>query len=338
MKKYILPQEGQFYKANLHCHSTVSDGRWTPEEIKKNYMAHGYSIVAYTDHQVLVPHNELAEEGFLPLNGYEIDIPEDRPWDEVAKTCHTCFIALDPERTVQKIYHDSVFIDQNRDRVQLAADREPVIRRYDPAFINAVMAEGRQDGFFVIYCHPVWSLESDGEFMNYHGMHAMEMVNYGSYVTGHEEHNGILYDRKLHSGEMIYCVASDDNHDVFPMGHPKCDSFGGFTMIKAERLEYGAVAEALLNGHFYASEGPEIHELYLEDGKVHIKTSDAVRIVMTTGFRYNKARTAEQIGETINEAVFTLNQKDTDYVRIIVRDREGKEAYTNAYRVADLKK
>ena len=35
MKKYLLPQNGSFYKANLHCHSTVSDGRWSPEEIKK---------------------------------------------------------------------------------------------------------------------------------------------------------------------------------------------------------------------------------------------------------------------------------------------------------------
>ena len=35
MKKYLLPKDGSFYKANLHCHSTVSDGRFTPEEIKK---------------------------------------------------------------------------------------------------------------------------------------------------------------------------------------------------------------------------------------------------------------------------------------------------------------
>ena len=46
MKKYLLPEKGQFYKANLHCHSTVSDGHLTPEEIKKHYMAHGYSVVA----------------------------------------------------------------------------------------------------------------------------------------------------------------------------------------------------------------------------------------------------------------------------------------------------
>ena len=37
MKKYLLPEGGKFYKANLHCHTTVSDGKMTPEEIKKYY-------------------------------------------------------------------------------------------------------------------------------------------------------------------------------------------------------------------------------------------------------------------------------------------------------------
>ena len=52
MKKYLLPQIGCFYKANLHCHTTVSDGSITPEEIKNIYKGKGYSVVAYTDHDV----------------------------------------------------------------------------------------------------------------------------------------------------------------------------------------------------------------------------------------------------------------------------------------------
>lgn len=41
MRKYLLPKDGEFYKANLHCHSVISDGRWTPEQIKENYKAQG---------------------------------------------------------------------------------------------------------------------------------------------------------------------------------------------------------------------------------------------------------------------------------------------------------
>ena len=38
---WLLPQEGAFYKANLHCHTTFSDGVWTPEQVKKEYQARG---------------------------------------------------------------------------------------------------------------------------------------------------------------------------------------------------------------------------------------------------------------------------------------------------------
>ena len=76
MRKYLLPHTGNFYKANLHCHTNISDGRCTPEQIKEIYKANGYSVVAYTDHEVFITHNELKDEAFLPLNGYEIGIKE----------------------------------------------------------------------------------------------------------------------------------------------------------------------------------------------------------------------------------------------------------------------
>ena len=47
MKKYLLPKDGNFYKANLHVHSTYSDGRWMPKEIKKAYMEKG--LIIFTD-------------------------------------------------------------------------------------------------------------------------------------------------------------------------------------------------------------------------------------------------------------------------------------------------
>ncbi len=76
MKKrtYLIDYRKNCYKANLHCHSTISDGVMTPEELKKNYKSRGYSILAYTDHEVLVPHNELNDEDFLTLPGYEVQV------------------------------------------------------------------------------------------------------------------------------------------------------------------------------------------------------------------------------------------------------------------------
>ena len=107
MRRYLLPHEGRFYKANLHCHSTISDGKWTPEEIKENYKNHGYSIVAYTDHDVFVTHNELADESFLPLNGYELAFAQEKIEGKSSKTCHGCFVSLEKELKTKRIFYPS---------------------------------------------------------------------------------------------------------------------------------------------------------------------------------------------------------------------------------------
>ena len=77
MKKYLLPKEGEFYKANLHCHSTYSDGEYSPEELKRMYMAQGYSAIAFTEHNLMIPHPELNDENFVALMGYELHFQDE---------------------------------------------------------------------------------------------------------------------------------------------------------------------------------------------------------------------------------------------------------------------
>ena len=109
-------------------------------------------------------------------------------------------------------------------------------------------------------------------------------------------------------------------------------------MIKSDRLDYDSIAKALLDGHFYASEGPEIFDLYYnsDDGRIYIKTSEAASITMSFGGRYNSAKTAPKKGETITEASFTMNRKDGEYIRFIVRDVYGREAHTHAYYAEEI--
>ena len=92
MKKFLLPENGNFYKANLHCHTNLSDGYLSPEQVKEHYKSKGYSVVAYTDHDILIPHDDLNDEDFLALHGFEMEInePKDAPFNFI-KTCHICF-------------------------------------------------------------------------------------------------------------------------------------------------------------------------------------------------------------------------------------------------------
>jgi hypothetical protein len=153
----------------------------------------------------------------------------------------------------------------------------------------------------------------------------MEICNYGCIAGGHDEYNAKEYDDMLRSGKKLYCIATDDNHNK------RDDSFGGFTMIKAQRLEYAAITIALMKGNFYASQGPEIYELWFEDGYINIICSDAKQIVMTTaGRRHDIAK-----GEPINQASFKIEPDDV-YIRITVTDMHGKHADTNAYFTENL--
>lgn len=54
MKTILLDSSKPFFKANLHCHSTLSDGIMSPERLKAVYRANGYSILAITDHEHII--------------------------------------------------------------------------------------------------------------------------------------------------------------------------------------------------------------------------------------------------------------------------------------------
>lgn len=333
MRKYLLPTKGNWYKANLHCHTNVSDGNFSPARVKEEYKARGYSIVAYTDHQLMVDHSYLADESFLPLIGWEYEVCENKPWSEHPLACHICFIALDNTTPRQHVMNGSRYLEKAKPYAPyFCFDPENVEMKYDYSTksMTEVMQKGREAGFFVTYNHPAWSLETRDQYTNYHGMHAMEICNWGCYEAGYEDYNAYIYDDMLRSGERIFCTANDDNHNGGTGEDAFHDSFGGFTMIRAESLDYRTVTRALENGDFYASMGPEIHELYIEDDAVHIKCSPAKTIALHGGARVSWAKHAKG-GALLTEATFPLYGLDLRYFRLSVTDTEGKHANTNAY-------
>lgn len=335
MRTYLLPQSGTDYKANLHCHTTLSDGKLSPEEIKAAYMAQGYSIIAYTDHDVLIPHHDLAQEDFLPLVGFEVEINESADADPVAqkrKTCHMCMIALEPDNVIQPCWHRSLYQFGNakisREQVKFDDSKPDYIRRYSAEGISEMMHIMRDAGFFVTYNHPTWSQESYPQYIGYEGMNAMEIVNGACVRMGFEDHNERVYNDILRSGKRIFCIAADDTHNTQ-------DLYIGYTVIRAPKLEYRAVTSALTRGDFYCSEGPVIRDLWYEDGKVTVTTDGAREIRITRGLR--RAGRALAADEALREASFTLYPED-EYFYITVVDEAGKCAYTNAYFVDTLMK
>ncbi|MGQ9732267.1 MAG: CehA/McbA family metallohydrolase [Candidatus Zipacnadales bacterium] len=67
--------DGQWYRGNLHCHTTYSDGGHTPAEVVEFYRAAGYDFLALTDHGILTPWKEHCTKQFLCLAGEELSTP-----------------------------------------------------------------------------------------------------------------------------------------------------------------------------------------------------------------------------------------------------------------------
>lgn len=314
---YLLPENGNFYKSNLHTHTTFSDGAWTLEETKKNYMDKGYSIIAFTDHNCYAWRKELDDENFLALAAVEVDMCDGRSpsqgWDCV------------------KVYHLNLFDTQPESR---GTDYKGPPRLgdntlYSTDYINEYVKARNEEGFLVCYNHPYWSLQDYRDYCDLKGLFAMEIYNHGCELDGLYGYNPQVYDEMLRAGQKLFCLSTDDNHDRFPIDDPMNDSFGGFTMIKAPKLDYASVIEAMKAGHFYASTGPEIKELYIKDDTLYVTCSPVEKIYTITEGRRCYAKVAPK-GQTITSAEFKLDGKE-GYVRIDCRDEKGFHATSNPY-------
>lgn len=342
MKTYLLKNSGNFYKANLHCHSSCSDGKLTPAEIKAAYKEKGYSIVAFSDHDALHSHNELSDPSFLALTAYEISIrTDDETPHAYRKIVDLNLLAKEPNNLTQIAYHPYTvswlvergkMTQQEVDAIQYAGDLRDL--RYYPGNINKIIKTANENGFLVTVNHPMWSL-AIGDHSQYEGAWAMEIYNHGCYALNGLPSADMVYDDMLRSGKKLFCVATDDNHSWMPMDSYRSDMFGGFVMIRAESLTYKNIIAALENGDFYSSTGPEISELYYEDSFVHITCSAAESICMTTLGRKGE-RISTDDGSPVTSAKFKIHPTEYGYVRFCVIDHNGKKAWTNAYYVEDF--
>ncbi|MBQ7935368.1 MAG: hypothetical protein IJ333_03355 [Clostridia bacterium] len=331
----LLDKNKKFYKANLHCHSTYSDGKLTVEELKRRFMERGYSIVAFTDHEHVVDNSRLTDENFLAITACELAIKE-FPKESATKNmnmrvCHLNFYALDPHNNVTPCY-SSVYDhfgnpEALKDLIHYDGEYERV---YSAEGINEMIQMGKDAGFIVSYNHPRWSLESAADYLNYDGMFAVEIYNHAVVTEGGTDYFPQAFEDLLRAGKKVFCTMTDDCH-AHDRGIPDADMFGGFVMINAEKLEYDEIMNCLQKGDFYASNGPEILSLVRDGNKVIVETSEAMQIAYTT-----RGRRAHAVNATADAPVcraeFEVREAD-EYFRISVTDFSGRHAHTQAYEV-----
>ena len=281
---------GNWYRGNVHTHSTASDGKRTPAEAAQFYRQNGYDFVALTDHLIYADVSGLNRDGFLVIPGIEIH------GDDPAS--HT--------------YHI----------VGLGGDMEPAQQLDELNSFAGDLSRLRSHGALAILAHPYWSGQLSRDLMANDGAIGVEVYNGVADVGYMKGFSNTHWDDLLAAGRRIWGLAVDDAHWL-PWRN---DSALGWLVAKASELTVPAVLEALRLGRFYASTGPSIHDFRVEGDDVIIASSPAMTIAaMGDRWLNNAARSATGMG--ITQARFKLWEGQT-YVRAEIVDRDGKRAWS----------
>ena len=171
--------------------------------------------------------------------------------------------------------------------------------------------------------HPKWSGNViDDELLGLENYVGIEVFMLGCHVDNNTGYGDIHWDMFSLYGKRVLGFATDDAHSL------DTDGGGGWLMVKAKALTSDAILDAIRQGHYYASSGPEIYDVIVENGVVSVEcTESAVIIHFMTGGPWGHSYRA-QGDEPLTSASYKLRGQEK-FVRIEVVDKDHRLAWTN---------
>ncbi len=168
---------GEWLKANLHCHTTNSDGDATPAERLEQYAEAGFQVLAITDHGCVTPIAPLARGDILLIQSLEAH----------------------PPCPGSSAYH-LVCLNVPADFPYDAA--EPAQRLIDRV---------RQAGGETIVAHPYWCGRTVQQILVLENILGVEVYNSTCTKIGKGD-STVIWDYLLDAGRVLPAVAVDDVH------------------------------------------------------------------------------------------------------------------------------
>ena len=287
---------GQFYKGNLHTHSTRSDAVRDPADVCALYRDAGYDFLAVTDH-------------FLPKYGFPIT--DTRPYRTNSFTTLLGAEVHAPATQLGEIWHIL--------SIGLPLDFSPTeSTETGPALASRCLGAGA----FVSIVHPAWYGLTVADAETIPRANAIEVYNHTSAIRTDRGDGWGLMDAMLARGHRLNICANDD-------AHFKCnDFFGAWTMVKSDSLEPESLLAALRNGQSYASQGPEIHAIAIDGQSISVECSPAVSVILL-----GRGSASDVVfGTGLRHAQLSLDCiKPGGYGRVVVTDAHGKRAWSNPF-------
>ncbi|MCD6415733.1 MAG: CehA/McbA family metallohydrolase [Planctomycetes bacterium] len=280
---------GEWYKANLHTHTTASDGQATLQERIDQYRSRGYSVLAITDHDVVSDAAGGSTESFLIIDGVEFGI---MPFDD------------------DRFYH------------LLCVNAPAGLTVPEKTDMNQAIAQVKASGAECFIAHPYWSSNTIRELAPLKGYTGIEVFNSGCQGIG-KGCSSVHWDQLLGAGIRTPAIGVDDVHSL----DGSLDRFGGWTMLKMPELSLPAVLDALRTGCCYASSGAEILDFQVDGTAASLRCPPAREIHFMAN-SYCGASFYAGDGPLLTEAQADLGGM-CKYIRAEVVDAKGKRAWTN---------
>ena len=291
MKQIIIDPAIPQWKGNLHCHTTESDGRLPPQQVAALYERAGYDFLAITDHRRVTDPAGI-RTGMLMIPGVELDYAVDRKHRQAV---HIIGAGVSP--SLMGI---------------------PGVLDTPQRGIDAILSFGGR----AIFAHPAWSLNDPDLIGELTGLSAVEVYNHMSDDpwTGRRGDSSEVLDLCCADGCCLPFVAGDDAH------HYEGEECHSAVIACAPERTQPAILSALRQGNVYASQGPRILDMYVEDGIVFVRCTPAEQILFNTNRVYSRERV--QAAHGITEGRYPLREME-NFVRVEVADAQGRRAWSS---------
>ncbi|MCD9022939.1 hypothetical protein [Cohnella silvisoli] len=304
------------YKGNLHTHSTRSDGQYTPEAVMNAYKDKGYDFMCLSDHEIYFKSDAYDDDRFIMLDGYEMAC--EMSWQKTGQQYHVHGL-LD-----KSLNSDSEF---EHDEEHAKPDYEGL------STIQSMIDEMRLKGNLIIMNHPEWSRNKPEDLLKLQGYFAVEIYNHQSELDEAVGYGVRHWDYLLKNGCKVFGVAADDAHGG-EFDTAISEFFGGWVSVEAEKLQQQSIISALKSGHYYSSNGPEIVDLRVEDGFIHIECSP-VKFIKFITHPFNGRTLYNKDASPITKGAYRVEGKE-QYIRVECVDFEGNTAWSNPIFPAEL--
>jgi len=330
MKKIVLidPEKKQL-KGNIHAHTTRSDGDIEPAELAERFYKAGYDFIMISDHELYWNSEELDKEDFFVLGGTEssIQMNDTHRWiidhrrPELGrhariehKYMHYCCIKDESIEDVGQYYKHDERVPQQMDRGIDSWNK----------FINRM----RDKGNIVIANHPHWSRLDPEILLAMQNLTAFEVWNSGDVLHCAGRSDDDIWDYCLRRGKKLLAVAADDVHEC------TTDFAAGFTIVLTDELSKAGICRAFRSGDFYASCGPLVKEMVIEDGILKLRCTPA-RHIQIVGYDRDGFDFRNLDGTLIDKVEWEID-KTMRFFRVVIIDSEGNRAWCQPVFVEEL--